>query len=103
MAVTSTTLLAELKTLHPLLIDLSLRRIEGLLAKLGHPERKLPPVIHIAGTNGKGSTTAYLKAFFESAGKRVHIYTSPHLVRFHERISVPSTDGVADGISRPIS
>jgi dihydrofolate synthase / folylpolyglutamate synthase len=99
MTPTSTTLLAELKTLHPLLIDLSLGRIEGLLARLGHPERRLSPVVHIAGTNGKGSTTAYLKAFFEAAGKRVHIYTSPHLVRFHERISVPG----ADGISRPIS
>jgi dihydrofolate synthase / folylpolyglutamate synthase len=92
-------LLAELKTLHPLMIDLSLGRIEALLAKLGSPHKKLPPVVHIAGTNGKGSTTAYLKAMFEAAGRRVHAYTSPHLVRFHERISVPGDDGV----SRPIS
>jgi dihydrofolate synthase / folylpolyglutamate synthase len=92
-------LLAALKTLHPLMIDLSLGRIEALLLKLGSPHLKLPPVIHIAGTNGKGSTTAYLKAMFEAAGKRVHAYTSPHLVRFHERISVAG----ADGLSRPIS
>ena len=75
--------LADLRKLHPLLIDLSLDRIKGLLAKLGHPERRLPPVIHIAGTNGKGSTTAYLKAMIEASGKRCHVYTSPHLVRFN--------------------
>ena len=95
----SDTLLAALKTLHPLLIDLSLDRIRVLLAKLGSPEKRLPPVIHVAGTNGKGSTTALLKAMFEAAGRRVHVYTSPHLVRFHERISVPGDDGK----SRPIS
>ena len=94
----SDALLASLKTLHPLLIDLSLGRIERLLAALGHPERKLPPVVHIAGTNGKGSTTAYLRAITEAAGKRAHVYTSPHLVRFHERISLAGDDG----ISRPI-
>ena len=91
-------ILAGLKRLHPMLIDLSLGRMRQLLAKLGHPERRLPPVIHVAGTNGKGSTTAYLKAMLEAAGRRVHVYTSPHLVRFAERISVPH----ADGISRPI-
>ena len=95
---TSDELLAELKTLHPLLIDLSLGRIERLLAKLGSPERRLPPVIHIAGTNGKGSTTAFLKAMHEAAGRRVHVYTSPHLVRFAERISLAGPDGR----SRPI-
>jgi dihydrofolate synthase/folylpolyglutamate synthase len=84
--------------LHPKLIDLSLVRVERLLEKLGHPERKLPPVIHIAGTNGKGSVTAYFRAFLEAAGKKVHIYTSPHLVRFHERISLAG----ADGKSHPI-
>jgi dihydrofolate synthase/folylpolyglutamate synthase len=89
----STALLAHLKTLHPLLIDLSLDRIRGLLFKLGSPERRLPPVIHIAGTNGKGSTTALLRAMFEGSGKRVHVYTSPHLVHFHERISVPGQNG----------
>ena len=80
--------LARLKQLHPLLIDLSLGRIEGLLAKLGSPHEHLPPVVHIAGTNGKGSVTAMLKAMLEAAGKRVHVYTSPHLVRFNERIVV---------------
>jgi dihydrofolate synthase / folylpolyglutamate synthase len=95
----SDSLLAELKTLHPMLIDLSLGRIQGLLGKLGHPERALPPIVHIAGTNGKGSTTAYLRAIAEAAGKRVHAYTSPHLVHFHERISLAGQDGV----SRPVS
>lgn len=89
------TLLADLKRLHPLLIDLSLGRIEGLLAKLGHPEQQLPPVIHIAGTNGKGSVSAYLKAMFEASGRRVHVYTSPHLVRFNERIQLPGPEGRA--------
>lgn len=91
-------ILRRLKGLHPLSIDLSLGRIERLLAKLGHPERRLAPVIHIAGTNGKGSVTAFLKAFAEAAGLRVHAYTSPHLVRFGERISLAG----ADGRSRPI-
>jgi len=78
--------LARLYRLHPKKIDLSLDRMERLLARLDHPERKLPPVIHIAGTNGKGSTTAYLRAILEAAGLRVHVYSSPHLVRFAERI-----------------
>ena len=73
-------------SLHPKLIDLTLDRVESLLADLGHPEAALPPVIHIAGTNGKGSTQAMLRAGMEAAGKSVHAYTSPHLVRFHERI-----------------
>ena len=76
----------RLHGLHPRLIDLSLDRLERLLALLGHPERRLPPVIHVAGTNGKGSTCAFLRAMAEAAGQRVHVYTSPHLVRFHERI-----------------
>ena len=91
---TSDQLLAELRTLHPMLIDLSLGRINVLLEKLGHPHRHLPPVVHIAGTNGKGSTTAFLKAMFEAAGKRAHVYTSPHLVNFHERITLAGVDGV---------
>jgi dihydrofolate synthase / folylpolyglutamate synthase len=95
---TSHELLAELKGLHPRLIDLSLGRIEALLAKLGHPERRLPPVIHVAGTNGKGSVTAFLAAMLGAAGLRVHVYTSPHLVRFHERIALAD----ADGRTRPI-
>ena len=78
-------IVARLAALHPKRIDLSLDRIERLLAALGHPERKLPPVIHVAGTNGKGSTVAFMRAILEAAGKRVHVYSSPHLVRFNER------------------
>jgi dihydrofolate synthase/folylpolyglutamate synthase len=77
--------------LHPKLIDLSLGRTERLLAALGHPEERLPPVIHVAGTNGKGSTIAFMRAVLEAAGKRVHVYTSPHLVHFHERIRLAGT------------
>jgi dihydrofolate synthase / folylpolyglutamate synthase len=78
-------ILTRLLTLHPKRIDLSLDRVQRLLAALGHPERKLPPVIHVAGTNGKGSTIAFLRAILEAAGLRVHTYTSPHLVNFNER------------------
>jgi dihydrofolate synthase / folylpolyglutamate synthase len=78
--------LERLSKLHPKLIDLSLDRVWRLLEALGHPERRLPPVVHVAGTNGKGSVIAYLRAILEAAGWRVHVYTSPHLVRFHERI-----------------
>jgi dihydrofolate synthase/folylpolyglutamate synthase len=78
-------IVARLTALHPKRIDLSLDRVQRLLAALDHPERKLPPVIHVAGTNGKGSTIAFLRAILEAAGKRVHVYTSPHLVRFNER------------------
>ncbi|MDB5650525.1 MAG: FolC bifunctional protein [Hyphomicrobiales bacterium] len=79
-------MLARFLALHPRKIDLSLGRMCELLAKLDHPERRLPPVIHVAGTNGKGSTVALLRAMLEAGGRRVHVYTSPHLVRFHERI-----------------
>ncbi len=79
-------ILKRLLSLHPKLIDLSLERVERLLGKIGHPEEHLPPVIHVAGTNGKGSTIAYLRAFLEASGKKVHVMTSPHLVRFNERI-----------------
>lgn len=78
--------LDRLRRLHPKIIDLSLGRVHRLLAALGHPERGLAPVVHVAGTNGKGSTVAFLRAFLEAAGRRVHVYSSPHLVRFHERI-----------------
>jgi dihydrofolate synthase/folylpolyglutamate synthase len=78
-------IVARLAALHPKRIDLSLDRIERLLGALGHPERNLPPVIHVAGTNGKGSTIAFMRAILEAAGKRVHVYSSPHLVRFNER------------------
>lgn len=81
-------ILARLNKLHPKLIDLALDRIERLLADLGDPHKHLPPVVHIAGTNGKGSTLAYLRAMAEAAGMRVHVYTSPHLVRFNERIRI---------------
>ena len=73
-------------TLHPKVIDLTLDRVHRLLAALGNPERSLPPVVHIAGTNGKGSTQAMMRAGMEAAGATVHAYTSPHLARFHERI-----------------
>jgi dihydrofolate synthase/folylpolyglutamate synthase len=82
----SDALIARFLALHPKTIDLSLGRIQRLLAQLGHPERRLPPTIHVAGTNGKGSTIAFMRAILESAGLAVHVYTSPHLVRFHERI-----------------
>ena len=85
-AETSDRVLERLGRLHPKLIDLSLGRIERLLAALGNPQEKLPPVIHVAGTNGKGSTIATLRACLEAGGYRVHAYISPHLVRFHERI-----------------
>ena len=83
---TSDRVLERLSRLHPKLIDLSLGRIERLLAALGNPHKKLPPVVHVAGTNGKGSTLATLRACLEAGGYRVHAYISPHLVRFHERI-----------------
>jgi len=79
-------ILERLSALHPKRIDLSLDRVHRLLAALGHPERRLPPVVHVAGTNGKGSTIAFMRAALEAAGQRVHVYTSPHLVRFNERI-----------------
>jgi dihydrofolate synthase/folylpolyglutamate synthase len=79
-------IIERLHSLHPKLIDLSLGRMRRCLDALDNPERRLPPVIHVAGTNGKGSTCAFLRAIAEAAGRRVHVYTSPHLVRFHERI-----------------
>lgn len=88
MASRADPVLDRLKALHPKVIDLSLDRIHRLLEALGNPHRRLPPVVHVAGTNGKGSTVAFLRAMLEAAGKRVHVYTSPHLVRFHERIRV---------------
>ena len=82
----SDALLQRMMAFHPKIIDLTLDRVHRLLAALDHPERRLPPVIHIAGTNGKGSTQAMIRAGLEAAGDRVHAYTSPHLARFHERI-----------------
>lgn len=88
MTAGSDALLQRMMALHPKVIDLTLDRVWRLLAALGHPERDLPPVVHIAGTNGKGSTQAMIRAGLEGAGKVVHAYTSPHLARFHERIRV---------------
>lgn len=87
----SKAILQRLMTLHPKKIDLSLNRMHDLLEKLGNPQNKIPPVIHVAGTNGKGSTVATLRAIIETAGYSVHTYTSPHLVNFNERIRLAGT------------
>ena len=86
-------MLTRLLALHPKRIDLSLDRIQRLLAALGNPERRLPPTIHVAGTNGKGSTIAFMRAALEAAGKRVHVYTSPNLVRLNERFRIGQDGG----------
>jgi dihydrofolate synthase/folylpolyglutamate synthase len=86
MSLGSDLILSRMMALHPKIIDLTLDRVWRLLGALGHPERDLPSVIHIAGTNGKGSTQAMIRAGLEAAGESVHAYTSPHLARFHERI-----------------
>lgn len=84
----SDALLTRMMTLHPKVIDLTLDRMWRVLDALDHPQNRIPPVVHIAGTNGKGSTQAMIRAGLEGAGLRVHAYTSPHLARFHERIRV---------------
>ncbi len=89
----SDVILERLLALHPKKIDLSLARIENLLAALDHPERRSPRVVHVAGTNGKGSTASFISAILEAHGNRVHLYTSPHLVRFHERIQLAGPQG----------
>ena len=81
-------ILKRLESLHPKIIDLKLDRVKRLLRKLGNPERSLPPIIHVAGTNGKGSTIAMIKAGLQSSGLKTHVYTSPHLVNFNERIEI---------------
>jgi dihydrofolate synthase/folylpolyglutamate synthase len=86
-------ILARLAALHPKRIDLSLERMWRILDTLDHPERNLPPVIHVAGTNGKGSTIAFIRAILEAAGLAVHVYTSPHLVRFNERFRLGRKGG----------
>jgi dihydrofolate synthase / folylpolyglutamate synthase len=92
-------ILERLGRLHPKLIDLSLGRIERLLAALGNPQDSLPPVVHVAGTKGKGSTVATMRACLEAAGYRVHAYISPHLVRFHERIRLAGELIAEDALS----
>jgi dihydrofolate synthase/folylpolyglutamate synthase len=100
----SDAILARMMALHPKIIDLTLDRMWRLLNALGNPERRLPPVIHIAGTNGKGSTQAMIRAGLEAQGNRVHAYTSPHLARFHERIRLAgdliSEDALTDALDR---
>lgn len=97
-------IIGRLHQLYPRLIDLSLTRLLRLLADLGHPERKLPPVIHVAGTNGKGSTCAFVRAIGEAAGMRVHVTTSPHLVRINERFRIAgelvSDDALIETLAR---
>ncbi len=87
----SDVILQRMMALHPKIIDLTLDRVWRLLDALGNPQDRLPPVIHVAGTNGKGSTLAMIRAGLEGAGKTAHVYTSPHLVRFHERIRLAGT------------
>src|SRR6516225_5312447 len=91
--------LDRLKHLHPKVIDLALDRVLEMLAALGNPHLSLPPTIHIAGTNGKGSTLAYLRAMAEAAGRTAHVYISPHLVRFSERITVASHEIAEDDLA----
>jgi len=86
-------ILARLLELHPKKIDLSLERMWRILERLDHPERRLPPVIHVAGTNGKGSVIAFMRAVLEASGRKVHVYTSPHLVRFNERFRLGAAGG----------
>lgn len=97
-------LLARVAARRPRVIDLSLDRVFAALERMGNPHKKLPPVIHVAGTNGKGSTIAFVRAMLEAAGKSVHVYTSPHLVRFNERIVVAGReiedDALIDALER---
>ncbi|MBW8879998.1 MAG: bifunctional folylpolyglutamate synthase/dihydrofolate synthase, partial [Asticcacaulis sp.] len=96
--------LERLKALHPKRIDLNLDRMLRVCEDLGRPQDRLPPVVHVAGTNGKGSTIALIRAMAESAGLSVHVYTSPHLVRFAERIRLVgrliTDDYLADVLDR---
>lgn len=100
----SAELLERLRALHPRIIDLSLERMMRLLAALDYPQKRLPPVVHVAGTNGKGSFVAHTRAIFEASGYRVHTYISPHLVRFNERIVLGgrtiSDEALADTLER---
>jgi dihydrofolate synthase/folylpolyglutamate synthase len=98
----SDTILKRLLELHPKAIDLRLERMWRLLERLGHPQDRLPPVIHVAGTNGKGSVVAYLRAIIEAAGLSAHVYISPHLVRFHERIRLGKPGGGGEHIGEAL-
>src|ERR1044071_2567793 len=91
-------IIERLLTLHPRRMDPSLDRMWRILDALGHPERRIPAVIHVAGTNGKGSTVAFMRAMLEAADRSVHVYTSPHLVRFNERFRLG-----AAGVGRLVS
>ena len=93
MSASLDSILSRLTALHPKRIDLSLDRMRRILAALDHPERQVPPVIHVAGTNGKGSTIAFMRAILEAAGLAVHVYTSPHLVRLNERFRLGRKGG----------
>jgi folylpolyglutamate synthase/dihydrofolate synthase len=88
MRIDPASILERLKRLHPRVIDLSLDRVLRLLDRLGNPHERMPPVVHVAGTNGKGSTVAFLRSMLAAHGRTAHVYTSPHLVRFNERIVV---------------
>ncbi len=92
-------ILERMMSLHPKIIDLTLDRMTRLLGALGNPEKRIPPVIHLAGTNGKGSTQAMIRAGLEAAGDRAHAYTSPHLARFHERIRLAGDLIAEDALS----
>lgn len=99
----SDALLARLTGLYPAEIELGLDRIHALLDRLGNPQDQLPAVVHVAGTNGKGSVVAMLAAMAEAAGLAVHRYTSPHLVRFHERIRLAGNEIGDDALTRVLS
>ena len=96
-------IITRLLALHPKRIDLSLDRMWRILDRLGHPERRIPPPIHVAGTNGKGSTIAFMRAVLEAAGRSVHVYTSPHLVRFNERFRLGAHNPEGSGGGRLVS
>ena len=98
-ALQSDVILERMMSLHPKVMDLTLDRVWRLLERLGSPEKILPPVIHIAGTNGKGSTLSMIRAGIEAAGYSVHAYTSPHLERFHERIRLAGNLITEDSLS----
>ena len=95
----SDAILARLLHLHPKKIDLTLGRVRELLFRLGSPHENLPPVVHVAGTNGKGSSIAFLRAMLETAGYRVHVYTSPHLVRFTVALGL----AIGHGLLQPLA